>query len=108
MGDEAALLVVQSCPKFLCCGQAVDMDRWLLRICHGSHGSRSRATHVVPQRHNSHIMHARGVACMQTETIGMVLDLTNSDKYYDPAYFVQRNVRYCKVSCAGAPCQRCT
>lgn len=27
----------------------------------------------------------------------MVLDLTNSDKYYDPQEFTTRNVRYVKV-----------
>lgn len=30
--------------------------------------------------------------------VGMVLDLTNSDKYYDPMEFTANNVRYCKVS----------
>lgn len=34
--------------------------------------------------------------CIQG-VVGMVLDLTNSDKYYDPNEFVSRNVRYVKV-----------
>jgi hypothetical protein len=34
----------------------------------------------------------------------MVLDLTNSDKYYDPGEFTNRNVRYCKVRAVLVPC----
>jgi hypothetical protein len=36
-------------------------------------------------------------AVFQGGLVGMVLDLTNSDKYYDPAEFTGRNVRYVKV-----------
>lgn len=40
----------------------------------------------------------------QGGVVGMVLDLTNSDKYYDPGEFTNRNVRYCKVRAAVVAC----
>jgi hypothetical protein len=36
--------------------------------------------------------------------VGMVLDLTNSDKYYDPQEFINMNVRYCKVCSRAVLC----
>lgn len=38
---------------------------------------------------------------MQGGVVGMVLDLTNSNKYYDPREFTERSVRYCKVRGEG-------
>lgn len=54
-------------------------------------------------------MRARVLAQLHVQgnngVVGMVLDLTNSDKYYDPQEFIGRNVRYCKVcGCAVLRC----
>ncbi|KAF8072474.1 Rngtt [Scenedesmus sp. PABB004] len=48
-----------------------------------------------------HEAHALITAKNKEGQIGMVLDLSNSDKYYDPAEFTAANVRYAKVPCRG-------
>jgi hypothetical protein len=40
---------------------------------------------------------AHGAYVLQDAKIGMVLDLSNSDKYYDPECFTANSVRYVKV-----------
>eukprot|EP00879_Flechtneria_rotunda_P016344 GHRR01017100.1.p1 GENE.GHRR01017100.1~~GHRR01017100.1.p1 ORF type:complete len:318 (+),score=60.02 GHRR01017100.1:324-1277(+) len=37
-------------------------------------------------------------------TIGLVIDLSNSDKYYDPNEFMGQQVNYVKVPCRGRGC----
>lgn len=47
------------------------------------------------------------VCFLQGGVLGMVLDLSNSDKYYDPTEFTSNNIRYIKVCQRMAGCQGC-
>eukprot|EP00775_Hariotina_reticulata_P011715 gene11715-11860_t len=48
-----------------------------------------------------HMAHEKVTQRNPDAKIGMVLDLSNSDKYYDPECFTTHSVRYVKVPCRG-------
>lgn len=37
----------------------------------------------------------------QNKEIGLVIDLTNTNKYYSPLDFTRQGIKYCKISCKG-------
>jgi hypothetical protein len=62
----------------------------------GVHISLVSCTHTTPNTQHTRV---------QDGILGMVLDLSNSDKYYDPSEFTNNGIRYIKVG-MGAPCEQ--